>query len=86
MANLSENDRAAIWAEFMRDSELSAESYGSMTKADLRAAVDAIDSYLETNKTAINSAIPQPARGAMTTKQKAKLLVWVVRQRYLTGN
>lgn len=86
MANLSEADLAAVHAQVMSDEELKAETFGAMTKAELRAAVDAIDAYLETNKGAINSAIPQPARGAMTTKQKARLLVWVVERRYLTGN
>ena len=86
MANLSDNDRAEVHGTIMRDQDLVGETYGSMTKADLRAAVDAIDAFLETNKATINSAIPQPARGQMTTRQKAKLLVWVVTKRYLTGN
>lgn len=86
MAVLSESDRADIWAEFQSDPQVSSETSGTMTKADLRAAVDALDQFLEDNKTTINNAIPQPARGALTTKQKARLLVWVVERRYLTGN
>lgn len=86
MAALSNADRDIIHVSMMSDSELTQETYGIMTKADLRAAVDAIDQYLEDNKTTINSAIPQPARSAMTTKQKAKLLMWIVQKRYLTGN
>lgn len=86
MAALSENDRQECYVNLMRDVELSAETYGTLTKADVRAAVDAIDQFLEDQKTTINNAIPQPARGAMTTKQKAKMLVWIVTKRYLTGN
>jgi hypothetical protein len=57
----------------------------SIVKADLRAAVDALDTWLNTNAAAINTAIPQPARGALTTQQKARLLQYVVARRYLTG-
>jgi hypothetical protein len=57
----------------------------AVTKADLRAAVDALDDFLNTNAAAINTAIPQPARGALTTTQKAKLLMFVIRQRYVKG-
>jgi hypothetical protein len=86
MAYLSDNDRAEICARFQSDGELGTETFGAMTKADLRAAFNAIDAYLEDNKLTINNTIPQPARGAMTTKQKARLLVYVVERRYLTGN
>jgi len=86
MAYLSDNDRAELTAKYQSDPELSTETFGAMTKADLRAAFNAIDAYLEDNKATINTAIPQPARGAMTTKQKARLLIYVVEKRYLTGN
>jgi hypothetical protein len=83
MAVMSNNDRATVWAEFMR--------LGSQTgnvgclKADLRAAVDALDQFLSDNAAAINTAIPQPARGALTTPQKALLLQLVISKRYLSG-
>lgn len=86
MAVLADNDRLEVWQEFMRDTELASETYGDMTKADLRAAVDALDQFFEDNKLTINAAIPQPARGQMTTKQKAKLIVWILRYRYLRGS
>lgn len=86
MANLGDAERGGVRDRMMSDPEIAAEMFGNMTKADLRAAVDALDAYLEANKAAINSAIPQPARGQMTTKQKARLLVLVVERRYLTGN
>ena len=53
-----------------------------LAKADLRAAVDAVDDFLDANAATINAAIPQPARGALTTKQKALLLMYVVAKRY----
>jgi len=52
-----------------------------VTKADLRAAFNDLDTFLNDNAAAINTAIPQP----LTTEQKARLLMEVVRRRYLTG-
>jgi hypothetical protein len=83
MAVLSDQDRFDLWADYMRDREVGA--CGTLTKADLRAAVNALDDYLNTNAVVINTAIPQPARGALTAPQKALLLVYVIRQRYLKG-
>lgn len=56
-----------------------------MTKAQMRAALDAIDDWLNSNATSLNNAIPQPQRGALTTAQKARLLMLVVQRRYLDG-
>lgn len=84
MAVLSDPDRAALWAEFMRDRS-GARDPLALTKADLRAAVNAVDDWLNNNAAALNSAIPQPARGALSTPQKALLLQFVVSRRYLSG-
>lgn len=82
MAVLADADRKEVWAEFMRapDGTL------ALTKAELRAAVDALDNYFNTNAAAINTAIPQPARGALSTAQKAKLAKVVLAQRYIKGS
>lgn len=84
MAALSSADRQELWAEYQLEISKAREALG-LSKADLRAAVDAIDDWLNTNAAALNSAIPQPARGALSTPQKARLLNAVVRQRYLKG-
>lgn len=80
MAVLSDADRALITAQFMRDN---AEQIGALVKSDIRDTVNALDVYLNDNATAINSAIPQPSRGALTTGQKARVFGLVVRKRYL---
>ena len=85
MAVLSDPARIEVWAESMRDMSSAAESVG-ITKADLRAAVNALDDYLNTNATAINTAIPLPARTALTSPQKARLMMLVIRRRYLDGS
>lgn len=85
MAVLSDSDRAATLGDYLR--ELSAErvAVSGLTKADVRAAVNALDDFLNNNAAAINSAIPQPARTNLTAAQKARLLMFVIRKRYLTG-
>lgn len=84
MAVLADGDRAALWAEFMQLASNNRDAL-PLTKADLRAAVNGLDDFLNTNAAAINSAIPQPARAALSTAQKALLLQYVVARRYLAG-
>jgi len=78
MAVLVDADRALVLTQWMRQNR---EDCG-VTKADVRAAVDALDTFLDTNATAINTAIPQPARGALTSAQKARLLSLVALRRF----
>lgn len=78
MAALSENDRVAVWSEFMRTS-----SATGCLKAQLRSVINAIDDWCEANATSFNNAIPQPMRGTLTQKEKALLLVVVVIRRHL---
>ncbi len=81
MAALSDSDRFSVWAQYMSDAG-SERQAPPLSKVDLRAAINAIDDWVDTNTTAFNNAIPQPARGALTTKQKANLLLYVVTKRY----
>lgn len=81
MAVLSNADRSAIWAKYMSDCSSSRTGI-PVAKADLRAAVDAIDGWVDSNAASFNTAIPQPARGALSAKEKASLLVYVVRRRF----
>ena len=77
MAVLSEGERFACWRQLMQESG----PLGVLTKAQLRAAVDAIDDWVDANAAAFNTAIPQPARGVLTSKQKALALMFVVAKR-----
>lgn len=79
MAALSENDRASAWAEYMRTGD----GATGITKAQLRAVVDAIDDWIDVNSTGFNNAIPQPQRGLLSTKQKVSIFMRVLRFRYL---
>lgn len=80
MAVLSENDRVAVWELWMRENK--AAITGSMTRAQLRAAVDAADNWADSNAAEYNTALPNPARTVLTTKQKALLLMFVIARRH----
>lgn len=82
MAVLSVQQRHDLWAGFMREFP-KAETLGEITKDQLRAAVDALDQFFSDNAGTVNAAIPQPARGVLTTRQKALLLIHVIRARYV---
>lgn len=82
MAILTDTDRRTLWAAFMSEVSARREALGALTKADLRAAVDAMDAWIEANAVSFNQAIPLPARTALTAKQKAELFFAVVRRRF----
>jgi len=83
MVAMSEADREEIWREMLaknRDGEID-----SLTRPELRALIDAADDWVVANAASFNSALPQPGRGVLTTPQKALLLSYVVRRRWLVG-
>lgn len=82
MAVMTDPNRAACWADFMR-SETG--TFGAMTKADLRAAIDAADQWCSDNAASFNLALPLTARTVLTATQKARLLAAVILKRYSTG-
>lgn len=82
MAALTEAERLACraaWNDLNSGERL---DIAGLTKPDILAAIVALDSFFDTNATAINNAIPLPARTAMTTRQKAFLVSAVIRKRY----
>ena len=78
MAVLDSESRVQLLGDWMRTNT---EALG-ITKPDLRAAVSALDVFFDTNATAINNAIPQPARSSLSVAQKAKLITYVIMKRY----
>jgi hypothetical protein len=82
MATLSESDRIQAMAEVMRD--LVGESI-SITKPDLIAAVNAVDTWVSNNEYSYDTNLPAIAKAGLTVSQKAKLLLYVVRKRFVIG-
>lgn len=85
MAVLSSADRAELSQLLQSDISSAKEALGALTKAEFRAAVDAADDWANTNAAAYNTALPLPARTALSAPQKARLLNYVVRQRWIAG-
>lgn len=82
MAVLSDPDRIAIWGAFMRDA---ANLPPGLSKVDLRAAFNAADDWADTNAAAFNTALPVAARTALSSRQKAALLMFVIQQRFVVS-
>lgn len=51
-------------------------------KPDLMAAVNALDTFLGANESAINNAFPEPFKSTATTPQKAAVLAYVSLKRW----
>lgn len=77
MAVLPDQDRDRTWRWFMRRNTQSC----NFTKADLRAAVDATDSWIDTNSAAFNTALPAAFRNNASLTQKTLLFCYVAMRR-----
>jgi len=80
-AVLPDNDRKNVWAEYMQLIS-TRRTTTTLLKPELRAAVDAIDTWVNDNASSYNSAIPLPARTSLTQKQKVELLLFIVKRRW----
>ena len=59
--------------------------FGSIPVDTVWAAAVAAEAWCTSNATSYNTALPQPARGVLTSAQKALLLAWVVLWRRAKG-
>lgn len=82
MALLSQADLAAVYAAFVADLSASAGETIATVRPDLKSAIAAVDGWVDANAAAFNSAIPLPARTQLTARQKARVLMAVVRRRF----
>lgn len=78
MAVLPDLDRARTTNQWMRDS---ATTLAVCTKADLRAALNATDQWIEDNQTSFNTALPATFRNNATLAQKTLLFCYVALRR-----
>lgn len=70
MATLPDADRQAISNGLQRYWSTLNELLPVLTKPDLKAAVDATDSWIDSNSTSFNNALPTAAKNNMTLAQK----------------
>lgn len=77
LAALSDSERHRVHAHFMRRPTGTV----SALKPDLRAAVDATDTWIDTNQASFNLALPVGVRGTLTADQKTLLFCYVAMRR-----
>lgn len=70
--------RARVAAQWMRENLTSITGF---TKADLRAAVEAIDGWIDANQSSFNQALPLEFRTGATVAQKVSLMAYVLWRR-----
>ena len=78
MAVLPDADRAKVRNHWMR---INREVYAALTKADLQAALDATDDWIDTNQATYNLALPLAARTNLSVTQKTFLFCLVAMRR-----
>jgi hypothetical protein len=81
MAALSDADRHIALREFMRKAFMETGAKADFDVIAIRAAVDALDAWIDSNAAAINAALPLPFRTAASLQQKALLLAHVALKR-----
>lgn len=83
MAVLSDADRAKVNAGLMRFLSANADTYlfTGLTKNDLRAAVNSTDSWIDSNQSSYNSALPAAAQSNLTAAEKTLLFCAVALMR-----
>ena len=83
MAVLPDDERKQIWSAFMSKLGDRQEANGfTMTKQQLRDAVNDIDEWINDNQASFNSALPEPAKSQLTAKHKVELFMWVAKRRW----
>jgi hypothetical protein len=82
MAALTDQDRQRVTNGLMRYWSQLIEQVSGVTKSDVRAAVNAADTWADDNQAAYNTALPVTFRNNATTPQKSLTLAAVVLMRY----
>lgn len=85
MAELSAGDRQRISRALMRYWSQLNETFGALSKADLLAAVNATDAWIDDNQSGFNTALPTAARTELTADQKTLLFCAVALMRIDPG-
>jgi len=76
MAVLDAPNRFQVFAHVLRNL-----AWAGLIKADVSAAVNATDDWIEANQTAFNAALPLPFRTTATTVQKTIVFAYVALRR-----
>lgn len=74
-------DRTATMRQFAKKIFQEVGTTANMDTVELKAAVDAVDGWVDANQASYNTALPVPFKTTATAQQKALLLVYVVMKR-----
>lgn len=85
MATLTLAERAAITSRLMQQLSEDREQIGTMSKGEIRGAIDAADQWISDNSASYNTALPVAVRTVLTPSQKARLLAAVILRRFESG-
>lgn len=81
MAVLTTEERKQVHNGLMRHWSRLREVVAGLTKADLLAAIDATDDWINSNATSYNNALPTAAKNNLTATQKTLLFCAVAARR-----
>lgn len=81
MALLSDSERHECARAWVRKVFVELGNTATMSHADIKAAMDAADTWADTNAGAFNTALPVPFRTTATLEQKTLLLAFVILRR-----
>jgi len=76
MADLTTQQRGEILAFLCRRF-----GYGGITKAGVQAAINATDTWIDTNAASFNTALPEPSKSVLSAAQKTIVFCYVALKR-----
>lgn len=84
MTVLDNTQRQTAWANIMAQWSARNEEV-ALLSGELRTNLDAVDQWVSDNQTSFNQALTVTARASLTAGQKAELLLFVVKRRFIEG-
>jgi len=85
MADLTDKQREDLWESYMKQVSHLHGTLGNVSKADVRSAIDALDTYIDDEDANINAALPTPFRTEAADNMKSLLLQMLTAARYEAG-
>jgi hypothetical protein len=82
MAVLPDGDRSDVHSAIMKHWSRQLESTGTLTKSELRDAVNSTDQWIEDNQGSFNNSLPTNVKDTLTAVQKARLFMMVADRRW----
>lgn len=81
MAALDDVGRVLVWISTTRMVEHTADISDTVIRDAIRAAVDAVDDWVDLHQVDYNAVLPEPFASFSTSQQKTALLMLVISER-----